>query len=80
VRSFYIPALSALITATEQNHQRVALLVKVDPVSRPMVNPQFTDPMAHWSDIARQSFQQSVDSGNNASPRCLITSALTAIA
>jgi hypothetical protein len=53
VGSFNIPALGAFVATTEQDYQRVTLLIEIDSVAWPVMNPKLTDALADRGNVTR---------------------------
>lgn len=60
-----VATLAVLVTTAEQDHQGIAGLVKIHPVTGAIMNSEFTYTMANRGNVARQAFHQPVDTGND---------------
>ena len=61
--------LRLFVAAAEQDDNSLASPGEIDPVSRTIVDPHFTDAFADWHDIARIAERQAIDSDLYPRPR-----------
>jgi len=65
LRRLNIFRLGALITTSEKSHQNRPSLLKIDPVTRTIVDPKFTNSSRHGPNIASISADVELNPGLN---------------
>jgi hypothetical protein len=59
-RRLDILRVATLVPTAQQNHHRVVLPVKVDAITRTLVNAQFADPLSDWRRVASMSVSKTI--------------------
>jgi hypothetical protein len=72
--------LAALVAATQQQDDRVAAPLEIDPVAGSIVNPQFADPLAHRLDISTVPVSKAIKTGKDRASGAVIPEALPPLA